>query len=1266
MKKLKLRHIAEIPILVAIGLLTFGTKVDAKSYDSNSEAFEEYRKSNENNYFKIKNISGNIVSLAKYKTFKSIQKNGKPIQCNSSTGFNVTNSEICYYNTKGQGYQKYLDKTGASADSAGRTIFNSLVYGKIENIQYRMYFPISEDKLYTDAIGYLYANKYLKEESQNFKYYGSSGDGVKIGYRWWNINKTSYCYYDNGIKCTAYTSKSAQKIRDDVKNSSAYLEGLSYKNSENGEYRFLGYSSYGELYNNPIFPSDYPTSIKFKDYPFIDNPAETLVANKWAIAPTGTDLDPTLKRQAAQIVIDKYNIQHTVDEYINKWSLQGNPNYDPIVAVGVHRSKKYYNSATTPTRPEAVKNMSVKQIKVCEGSITDINKCKLVGEWSANGSNFYSDGSISEGLQDLIYGQQYTVFTKLTNKSASATNINGTAISGEGGGVDANGNVTINSTISNNQGKKIAANSDSDWIATKPFTAGYKFINGYETVVSGVSSSHIDNADDNDVSDNYGAIKFKVVPSGNMEIIQIKAYDIDDTTNSHPVTELTNGKEYKFVIDTKFIPTIKDWSSPNTVIMPLNVTIDRVFTNGSSEHNTQIAYPNGSAYQTLSEKTYQYTVYGSAGMPGTDVKIRAEFTKDNTLGFNSTIDSKDVIESTYQVPTIKADISAKGPIYAIDKNNNKVSTESDKLDSSKTYKLIYQTVYNGDVISKNTTPIKTQYSCYYTNVQSKTATVACNNLQGLTSSGTVNSAYILVNGNKYDLSKNGNTWYSSSITVASQGNITLYVNNEHRGTFYHDLSSPVYRGAGYPKINNVEVLGKLFNNATGMTRETKSYFNLDFETIANQNGKDVMFTSTTKDYYGFPMFNHQLDYKTDNNKAALNAKFAYADRNNQRKYSRVNNLNTNPDNDTYTYKNNVNISLTDVTIYPGKEEMLKDDACPVYEVRYNVSVSENSVLKNAQGLVTTQVKFAGKTYTFSDYLVEGENKGISHILNNVDCSKINDGKPHPVEVTVNSDKVVNETTFNDNTKSTNTILKVIDNNKSTVTDKDMMDVKNNLGYDCDTTTNTFSWKETHTVRNWKESLLGDVIGYTSSANSVTKTYSESYKITNVSFASKNTNWKKVDLLKDNSKATIKAGYGFKLTATVEYYSNVIANNMSLNNHVGKSDGTQVSNLNIEAYLPEVMYAKYDGVTYALYADSSKSSNGTITRTYSYKGKYNGKDTDKIFTNVNSSDGLKPITISTPRIIGIPTHLNKCLRDTKNTYITIDGSMYDDMNSHITQ
>ena len=1261
MEKCKIKYSKFLMMFLFLGFAILATnsptEVFAKGYDANSVKFGTHPANNQ--YLQIKNIDGKIKKIAKYKKFVTIQSNGVDISCKGSVNYNT--SEVCYYNTRGKGFQAYKSKTGSMVDDQGRTVFESMIYGTENNDQLRMYFPVSPDKLYKDALYYTYGNQKLGNRDRNFKYYGIKiGDSTGLGYRWWNLNNKSYCYYKGGVKCKKYTSKTPNQIRNDAKGSGYYREGLVTLNGEKGEFRYLGYSSNGELYQNPKFPDDYPTKTLFKNYKWLNNPYSTLIKNGFIANKSATDLDAGLKKQATDII----NRFYGSNKGVNTWSIQGNPNYDPLVANGSHTNKKNYKSGAVPTRAEALKGMHVKQIKVCQGAITNINDCHVVGEWTSNGSNYYANGSTASGTESLVYGEIYTVFTKLTNDSVTQTSINGTATVGEPSGYDADGDLTINNSISASQGSKIPASSDSSWIAMKPFTAGQRYINGKETVVSGVSSVHL-GIDDNDAYDNFGAIIFDVIPAGNMEIIKITAYDVADTNNSNPVTKLINGKEYKFVIDTKFTPTIKGWTSRSKVVMPLNVSIDRVFTNGSSEHNTQIAYPVGSAYQTLSERTYQYAVYGTAGMPGTDVTVTAEFTKSNSSGFNSIINSKDKVSAKYEIPTINADLVVTGPVYAIDKDGKKYSTESNQLDSSKTYKLAYEVKYNGDVISKEAKPIKTDFSCYYTDVTSSTSKVACNNVEGLVEDGTVKSVYVNINGTRYNLYKSGNAWYSGTLNVTNSANIKLYVNDVAKGTFTHNLSSPVYRGAGYPTIHNVEHYGKITNYGIGMTRETKSYFDIDFAKVAAGGGKNVVFQSTTKTYYGLPHFNHEFWYRTDNNGAAYSG-FAYANKDNKVVYSRKSNLNTNKNNDTYWYRNNVNFILQDVTVYPGVEEILEGDDCPIYEVRYNIRANENAVVKNGQGLITTQIKFAGKTYTFRDYVVEGDNKYISHILNNVDCSKIDDGKKHDVTVTINTDRNVSETTYNDNEKTTDVVLKVVDKDKPEVEYKDMMDVEKHLGYDCDTTTNTISWTESHTVRNWKESVLGDVKGYTSSTSTVSKKYEESYKITEVGFASKDTDWQKVNILNGSSNAKIKAGYGFKLTTTVEYNSNVLANNIALNNSNNGTSGRQVSNLNIEAYLPSVMYAEYNGTTYALYATSTTNSNGKIVRTYAYSGKYNGKDTNKIYTDVNEPDGVKTIKVSTPKIIGIPTRLNKCLKDSRNVNFIVDGSMYDDMGSHITQ
>ena len=76
------------------------------------------------------------------------------------------------------------------------------------------------------------------------------------------------------------------------------------------------------------------------------------------------------------------------------------------------------------------------------------------------------------------------------------------------------------------------------------------------------------------------------------------------------------------------------------MLIPLDTELIRTLTDGKTETGTQVAFPEGSAYQKLISYTesnkhlYTYNIYSSAGMPGTNITIKASYTEDKTKVIN--------------------------------------------------------------------------------------------------------------------------------------------------------------------------------------------------------------------------------------------------------------------------------------------------------------------------------------------------------------------------------------------------------------------------------------------------------------------------------------------------------------------------------------------------------------------------------------------------------------------------------------------------------
>lgn len=431
------------------------------------------------------------------------------------------------------------------------------------------------------------------------------------------------------------------------------------------------------------------------------------------------------------------------------------------------------------------------------------------------------------------------------------------------------------------------------------------------------------------------------------------------------------------------------------------------------------------------------------------------------------------------------------------------------------------------------------------------------------------------------------------------------------------------------------------------------------------------------------------------------------------------NKNTSNDSLSISVKPKYDATVSNVRVYPQNEYTDGSNREISYLVVYDAKLDVPDFMKNkdVNMLLETSINIGGKTVTFPDLLSVGDNKDISHSVNNIPIPSTG---TMTATVLLNYHKHTYETNYDNNRATATTSIRNLNNpfngrNSDTVVGSDNSDGSSPVGggslnNNCLVPRTRNNWSITHKKIAWsstpKSYTTIDGAKQTFKKYSVTSTtnlspidYYETYNIESILFRSKDTMDKKlgndgwIDLLKSSEKdlATIKAGYGFELKVVSKYKTNAKKAMPSSTSFVTSTSGTYYTNTSRDASisLPTDIFIElpgsnstrkilsttgYSGTTKGLLVEEVDMSTSTETikkLTYTIKttNTLGIKDSDKIFIPTSLKDGNYKISIYTPPIAGMPS-VNKgaysSLCDRKDINIKVQGSYTDDLNSHTTQ
>ena len=433
--------------------------------------------------------------------------------------------------------------------------------------------------------------------------------------------------------------------------------------------------------------------------------------------------------------------------------------------------------------------------------------------------------------------------------------------------------------------------------------------------------------------------------------------------------------------------------------------------------------------------------------------------------------------------------------------------------------------------------------------------------------------------------------------------------------------------------------------------------------------------------------------------------------------SEYTNSNTTNDSLSVTIQPKYDAVIGNVKIQPQNEYTDGNSKKVSYLVTYDAKLDVPSYMQNndVAMLIETSINIGDKTVVFPDLLSAGENKNISHSVNDIPIS--NAGSV-TATVFLNYHKHTYETNYDNNKATATASIKNINNpfNGSNTDKATSFDTSTgssavgggSLNNNCLIPRRENNWSVSHRKLGWNTTQVsyGDTTAVpsfkkysiTSNTTPTATNYYESYNIESILFRSKDTKDKGlgtdgwINLLESSEKdlATIKAGYGFELKVITKYKTNAKKAMPSSTNFATSSSGTYYSGTSRDA---SISLAKdifielpgsdstrkilsttgYNGTTKGITVtekDESTSDETIKKFTYTIKATNTlGINSDKIFIPKSLKDGNYKISIYTPPVTGMPSvgkNEYTALCDRKDFNIKVKGSYTNDLNSHTTQ
>lgn len=311
-----------------------------------------------------------------------------------------------------------------------------------------------------------------------------------------------------------------------------------------GEYRYLGYSSFGSTVTNPYFPSDYNSHYNTIDYGYDESPWNMAIACPGGASVWDNPENPQMyNKKIEAIYLLEQQHPEMADQYdLTDWakhlSLRTDPAKTSAVFTGTRGGYSYYRTLVLEGNP--------RNLRVVSTVVRDKASNEIMGYDNMNPDDPTNYTHSVNAIKPLVVGEDYTVEVTVKNMSNIPTKSNPSIIDG-GYGYGAAATSSVYGFTDNQFQTTAELNSVYQGGEEKTFTWDLCFddsVGKNLRVTSLIDQVHNDNGENLDANDDTSNIPFKVqlpTPTGNYGTSYVKLVG----TDGKEYDRATPGEDYK-------------------------------------------------------------------------------------------------------------------------------------------------------------------------------------------------------------------------------------------------------------------------------------------------------------------------------------------------------------------------------------------------------------------------------------------------------------------------------------------------------------------------------------------------------------------------------------------------------------------------------------------------------------------------------------------------------------------------------------------------
>ena|GEM_PF-5926927 len=470
----------------------------------------------------------------------------------------------------------------------------------------------------------------------------------------------------------------------------------------NGEWRYLGYSSFGNEIVNPYFPSDNSVNYTTGNYPYDTNPWVSSLAcpgGKSIWDYTTDNITYEQKLDAIYQLLQQQPTMRAKSTDLNYWANRLSLRTDPIVTsavfVGTRNNHNQYRAVSVISKAN--------NLRVTSEVVKDKATGAIIGSYTRNSTDPNNFNPTTYVADKLKVGNEYTVTVQVKNMSDKATITNPSVIdvgTGTGSAYNSNtldfsdnqykANVTLNSVYSAGETKTFT------WDLAIPEDAGSGM-----RVTALIDQIHNENGDNTDPNDDTANIPFQITGGGgNFGIKSIKLVD----KNGVEQDKATPGEDYKIRYYVHY--------TGEDVKIPIYRTEYYSYTGADGQSHTSSYTVFDHWYYPVEYLPLYSTIYRNIPPVYSYADVRSTTIDD----YDTVVNGKTYIYTTstyqtYEVPVIKTTASLSSYMTSIEKDPTSANPSDNSL-SAEWHEIYDLSVNNVKVLPITETPYTAGYQTF--------------------------------------------------------------------------------------------------------------------------------------------------------------------------------------------------------------------------------------------------------------------------------------------------------------------------------------------------------------------------------------------------------------------------------------------------------------------------------------------------------------------------------------------------------------------------